>query len=125
MIIDPPEGDMGDYLASLERLATLGARTLFPGHGSPQGAVPRRLHGLIAHRRMREQRVLEALEAEPRSPGELLERAYADTPRELWTYAERSLVAHLIKLEREGHAERAGERWRARGSREPHGERGR
>jgi len=38
---------------------------------------------------------------------------YEDTPRELWAFAERSLLAHLEKLEREGRAERAGEGWRA------------
>jgi hypothetical protein len=40
-------------------------------------------------------------------------RVYADTPREMWGWAERSLLAHLQKLEREGRAERAGEGWRA------------
>jgi glyoxylase-like metal-dependent hydrolase (beta-lactamase superfamily II)/8-oxo-dGTP pyrophosphatase MutT (NUDIX family) len=113
VIVDPPEGDMSDYIASLERLSALGAETLFPGHGSPQGAVARRLAELIAHRRGREEKVLAALEPEPRTLAELVERVYADTPRELWPYAERSLLAHLIKLEREGRAARAGEKWRA------------
>ena len=112
VIVDPPEGDMSDYLASLERLSGLGAETLFPGHGAPQGAVARRLAELIAHRRGREGKVLAALEPEPRSLTELVERAYADTPRELWPYAERSLLAHLLKLEREGRAASDGERWR-------------
>jgi glyoxylase-like metal-dependent hydrolase (beta-lactamase superfamily II)/8-oxo-dGTP pyrophosphatase MutT (NUDIX family) len=111
VIVDPPEGDMSDYVASLERLTTLGAETLFPGHGAPQGAVARRLAELIAHRRGREERVLAALAAEPRSLADLLEHAYADTPRELWPYAERSLLAHLLKLEREGRAVRDGEQW--------------
>ncbi|MEK7330984.1 MAG: MBL fold metallo-hydrolase, partial [Candidatus Eisenbacteria bacterium] len=38
---------------------------------------------------------------------------YGDTPRELWAYAERSLLAHLLKLEADGKAQREGERWRA------------
>jgi glyoxylase-like metal-dependent hydrolase (beta-lactamase superfamily II)/8-oxo-dGTP pyrophosphatase MutT (NUDIX family) len=112
VIIDPPEGDMKDYVASLERLGRLDLEFLFPAHGSPQGAAYRRIAGLIAHRRERERKVLEALERAPHSPGALVERAYADTPRELWGYAERSLLAHLIALERSGHAARDGEGWR-------------
>ena len=46
---------------------------------------------------------------------ELLEHAYADTPRSMWVYAERSLLAHLVKLEREGLAVREGGGWRRHG----------
>jgi glyoxylase-like metal-dependent hydrolase (beta-lactamase superfamily II)/8-oxo-dGTP pyrophosphatase MutT (NUDIX family) len=112
VIIDPPDGDMGQYLASLERLAALGPLTLFPAHGSPQGAAVRRIRALIQHRREREAQVLAALSPEPRTLAELLPAAYDDTPRELWPYAERSLLAHLMLLEREGRAARAGEGWR-------------
>jgi glyoxylase-like metal-dependent hydrolase (beta-lactamase superfamily II) len=113
VIIDPPEGDMGAYLASLERLLALGAETLFPGHGSPQGAAERRIRWLIQHRLEREAKVLAALSDAPEPLGALVERAYADTPKDLWSYAERSLLAHLLKLEAEGRAERAGDRWRS------------
>ena len=76
----------------------------------------RRIRGLIAHRMEREAKVIAALGAEPRTLGELVERAYTDTPRELWPYAERSLLAHLLKLEAEGKAAREGERWRRGGA---------
>ena len=112
VIVDPPEGDMADYLRSLEKLALLGAETLFPGHGAPQGAVERRLRELIAHRLKREAKVLAALDPEPRTLAELVKRVYDDTRRELWPYAERSLLAHLLKLEAETQARRDGERWR-------------
>ncbi len=113
VIIDPPEGDMADYVASLERLLAEPVETLFPGHGSPQGAAGRRIRGLIEHRRQREERVLAALHGTPRDLRALVARAYADTPRELWPYAERSLLAHLLQLEREGRARRDGDLWRA------------
>jgi len=116
VIIDPPEGDMAAYVASLERLSREPIETLFPGHLGPQGAAQQRIRALIAHRLDREARVLAALEAAPRTPAELVERAYADTPRALWSYAERSLLAHLIKLEAEGRARRDGERWRSMGA---------
>jgi len=107
VIIDPPGGDMADYVSSLKRLAGEDVRTLFPGHGSPQGGALRRIHGLIDHRMEREKKVLAALSAEPARLADLVPRAYADTPRELWPYAERSLLAHLIKLEREGRAKKS------------------
>jgi glyoxylase-like metal-dependent hydrolase (beta-lactamase superfamily II) len=115
VIIDPPEGDMGAYMASLERLLELPIETIFPGHGSPQGAVAQRIRWLIEHRRERGAKVLAALAPEPRTLGELVELAYADTKRELWSYAERSLLAHLLELESRGMASRVGERWRTVG----------
>lgn len=115
VIIDPPEGVMSDYLASLERLLGEPVEILFPGHGAPQGAAMKRIRGLIAHRLGREAKVLSALSSEPRSILDLVARAYQDTPRELWPYAERSLLAHLIKLETEGRAKREGAGWRGAG----------
>ena len=57
--------------------------------------------------------MLGALGAVPATIPALLERVYDDTPRELWPYAERSLLAHLLKLEREGRARAGDERWSA------------
>ena len=113
VVIDPPDGDMRAYLASLERCAALEPVTLFPAHGSPSGAAVRRIRALVAHRLERETKVVGALDVGPRSLEDLVPRVYDDTPRELWGWAERSLLAHLEKLEREGRAERAGEGWRA------------
>ncbi|MCC6348803.1 MAG: MBL fold metallo-hydrolase [Candidatus Eisenbacteria bacterium] len=115
VIIDPPDGDMGQYLASLERLAALNPGTLFPAHGSPQGAAVRRIRQLIEHRRGREAKVRAALRPAPRAIAELLPEAYADTPPDLWPLAERSLLAHLQLLEREGRAAREGDLWRGAG----------
>ena len=114
VIIDPSEGDMGQYIGSLERLLAEPVETLFPAHGSPQGGAARRIRWLIEHRIMREGRVLDALDATPRSLAALVARAYADTPHEMWAYAERSLLAHLFKLEAEGIARCEGESWRRR-----------
>ncbi|NOT34701.1 MAG: MBL fold metallo-hydrolase [Candidatus Eisenbacteria bacterium] len=116
VIIDPPEGDMGDYLRSLERLRALPVTTLFPGHGGPHGAAQLRIRQLIEHRLERERKVFASLEALTQDSGatlsELVEVAYADTPRELWSYAERSLLAHLLKLEQDGRARHADDQWR-------------
>ncbi len=111
VIIDPPDGDMGAYLGSLARVAALAPRTIFPAHGSPQGAAVKRIHKMIAHRKEREALVLAALDANARPAAALLEQSYPDTPRELWAYAERSLLAHLLLLERDGRAVRSGDAW--------------
>jgi len=111
VIIDPPEGNMAAYVRSLARLLEESVETLFPGHGSPQGAARRRIQWLISHRRKREALVLAALAEEPEPLEALVQRAYRETTPELWTYAERSLLAHLEKLEAEGRAVREGERW--------------
>ncbi|MFM7230579.1 MAG: MBL fold metallo-hydrolase [bacterium] len=119
VVIDPPDGDLRQYLASLERCAALGPEMLFPAHGSPSGAAVRRIRALIAHRMEREGKVVAALDAvagEARTLGELLPVVYADTKPELWGWAERSLLAHLEKLEGEGRAARAGDGWRGVGA---------
>jgi len=103
---------MTDYLASLEKIAALEPRVLFPAHGAPNGAPAGRIRGLIEHRLAREARVLEALTPEPLDLGALVRSAYEDTPRDLWPWAERSLLAHLLKLEREAKARREGAKWR-------------
>jgi glyoxylase-like metal-dependent hydrolase (beta-lactamase superfamily II) len=103
---------MAAYMVSLERLAQLDVEMLFPGHGTPQGAARRRIRSLLRHRREREERVLHALADGPRSVAELVEVVYADVSRDLWPWAERSLFAHLLKLEAERRAARDGERWR-------------
>jgi len=112
VVIDPPDGDMADYLASLEKLIALRPTLLLPAHGSPNGAPAGRLKGLLAHRHEREAAVLAALGEAPRTLAELVPAVYADVKRELWNWAERSLLAHLLKLEAEGRAARSGDAWR-------------
>jgi len=102
ILIDPDEGDMAQYLASLERLRARSARLLLPAHGPPIADGPAKLTEYLAHRRMREDRVLAALTETPRTVAEMLPTTYSDTPRVLWPLAERSLRAHLVKLVREG-----------------------
>jgi endoribonuclease LACTB2 len=118
ILIDPSEGDMAQYLASLERLLSRPAATLLPAHGPPIVDGPAKLREYLAHRQMREERVAGALADTPRDLGELVAIAYADTPRMLWPLAERSLRAHLDKLVNEGRAlfddGANGQRWSVR-----------
>ncbi|HZF74324.1 MAG TPA: MBL fold metallo-hydrolase [Acetobacteraceae bacterium] len=110
-VVSPPDGDMTDYMASLARLAARDERLFLPGHGPPLPEPGRFVAALAAHRREREGRVLDALRAARRATAaELVPAAYGPEldPR-LMPVAARSLLAHLIKLERDGAAARDGE----------------
>jgi endoribonuclease LACTB2 len=106
IIVDPDEGDMSRYIAELGRLLRLGPRCVFPAHGPPIGNGPAKLRQYIKHRLTREKMVLAALtERGPAKAAELLDLAYADTPSSLYPLAERSCLAHLIKLVGDGRAQ--------------------
>jgi glyoxylase-like metal-dependent hydrolase (beta-lactamase superfamily II) len=112
ILIDPSEGDMAVYLASLERLLARPQMTLLPAHGPAIPDGHGKLREYLSHRKLRESKVAAALRDEPRSLAELVAEAYSDTPRMLWGLAERSLLAHLVKLERERSAVDVGDgRW--------------
>jgi glyoxylase-like metal-dependent hydrolase (beta-lactamase superfamily II)/8-oxo-dGTP pyrophosphatase MutT (NUDIX family) len=114
VVINPPDGDMAAYLASLQSLLHEDLDWLAPGHGFLMDEPRRRIEALIRHRRAREAKVVEALRAlGAASLGDLLARVYDDVPQRLHRVAERSLLAHLLQLVAEGRAlEREG-RWSA------------
>ena len=107
IVIDPPEGDMDDYLASLERMRGRGFRTLLPAHGAPILDVDGKLDEYVHHRLERERQVLACWRAGARAPGEMLAEVYPDVPPAVHPLAERQIVAHLDRLRRRG--EIAGE----------------
>jgi glyoxylase-like metal-dependent hydrolase (beta-lactamase superfamily II)/8-oxo-dGTP pyrophosphatase MutT (NUDIX family) len=111
ILVDPDEGDMTAYLASLARMRELGPRRLLPAHGPLLADPGAALDRYIAHRLWREARVRAALAAGPRAPAALVPEVYADVAPALYPLAERSLRAHLLKLEADGVARRSGEGW--------------
>jgi glyoxylase-like metal-dependent hydrolase (beta-lactamase superfamily II) len=108
ILIDPDEGNMTHYLASLELMRARDERVLLPAHGPAIRDGAARLTEYLAHRRMREQRVIDALSGAAKTTAELVEVVYSDTPRVLWGLAERSLLAHLAKLVEDGTARHEG-----------------
>jgi ribonuclease/clavin/mitogillin len=98
VVIDPPDGNLRDYLASLERLRALDLLTVIPGHGPPHRGVERMIDALVEHRKMREERILGALADGPLAEGALRVRVYHDTPDADPRLAARTLAAHLEKL---------------------------
>lgn len=106
ILIDPSEGDMADYLASLALMLGRPPTHLLPAHGPSIRDGRAKLREYIAHRTMREDRVVAALSARSSSSlDELVADAYSDTPKALWPLAARSLRAHLDKLVKEQRAE--------------------
>lgn len=116
IVIDPPEGDMAEYVAQLKRLAQLPVSTLYPAHGPaiPDGVA--KLEEYLAHRAWREAKVLEAVASfgRPAPIDELVPRAYDDVASFVWPIAERSTLAILDKLEREGRVTSQAAGWRVR-----------
>jgi len=107
-----PDGDMGDYLASLARVMARPEGLFLPAHG-PALAEPRPfVAGLMAHRLGREAEILAAL---PGSVSSLVSRLYARVDPGLWPAAERVIGAHLAKLASEGRVVVLGEFWQAVG----------
>jgi glyoxylase-like metal-dependent hydrolase (beta-lactamase superfamily II) len=106
--IDPPGGDLVQYLRSLERMRTLGARTIYPGHGPVVFDAPAKLDEYVRHRAQREEQVLAVLAGGPVTIGGIVEEVYSAYPAEVRPLAARSILAHLLKLEGEGRATRTG-----------------
>ncbi|MEC4722435.1 MBL fold metallo-hydrolase [Noviherbaspirillum sp. CPCC 100848] len=114
VVINPPDGNMQAYLASLQLLKTLDIDYLAPGHGflieNPDAVVDR----IVAHRMAREAKIERALAAlgEARIE-ELVAIAYDDVPPQRHAMAARSLLAHLEKLQANGRAAVEGLFWRS------------
>ncbi len=107
-LVSPPEGDMGDYIESLRRLLALGPRSLWPGHGDPVTDGTARLRRLLEHRLSREGDVLAALGDGAVTASAVTEKVYAGLPAPLRRAAERTVLAHLLHLSREGAVEPLG-----------------
>jgi glyoxylase-like metal-dependent hydrolase (beta-lactamase superfamily II) len=113
ILVDSAPGSMDAYLASLERIRDLDARTLFPGHGFPFIAPAKGVQRVIDHRLEREEKIAAALADGPLDLAEVVRRAYADTPRANPALAAAQAECHLERLERSGRVGRTGGLWKA------------
>lgn len=114
-VILPPDGNMRDYLQSLERLKSETLRSLAPAHGRVMTKPYREIDKLIRHRMGRESKLRRALEAAvdsgPLPIETLTERVYDDVAPHLLPWAQKTLYAHLLKLEAEAEAEQSAGGW--------------
>jgi glyoxylase-like metal-dependent hydrolase (beta-lactamase superfamily II) len=106
VVIAPPEGDLLDYLSSLRRLQQLDLALLLPAHGPPIERPRALLEEYLAHRLERERQVLAALATGHISIGAVVASVYRDVDPRLHPLAAQSMLAHLLKLEREGRVAR-------------------
>lgn len=109
IVIDPPDGDMGQYLASLQRMEDLAPRTLFPSHGPPTTDGSQRLRETRRHRQWREHLVLKAWNAGIRRLDELVPQVYEGLAPEVVPVATRQVEAHWIHLHQRGALEEDAE----------------
>lgn len=115
VVIGPPDGNMSAYMRSLHALLEEDLASLAPGHGELVTEPHDMVRRLIAHRLGREQKVVDALTAaSPATLEELLPVVYADTPLSLHPVAQRSLLAHLLKLAEDSRATEQGGHWYSR-----------
>jgi glyoxylase-like metal-dependent hydrolase (beta-lactamase superfamily II) len=110
-VVTHPEGDVVAYLESLRRVHDLGPSALYCGHGPELTVDPSAVLDFYrAHRAYREEQLVGALTAGPRSVDQLVAEVYAAVPQELWPAAAQSTRATLAKLVVEGRVEpRAGD----------------
>jgi recombination protein RecT len=118
-VIDPPDGSMGAYLDSLDKLAercrAMGVEFILPAHGHvlgdlradtenpsapAEGGALAAIAHLKAHRLQREAKVARAMQAAPEGTADdWVKLAYDDVPERLWPVAKRSLLAHVERLQ--------------------------
>lgn len=102
IVIDPPEGDMDDYLKSLESMMELAPKTIFPSHGPVVLNTVEKLCEYRDHRLLREERVMKSWQAGLRTTGEIVKKVYSDVPLQVHPVAERQIEAHLVRLRKLG-----------------------
>ena len=113
-VVVPPDGDMADYMASLEKLRQRQDRILYPAHGPAVTNPGQYLRHLIGHRMQREKQILRIVGEGARTVPAIVELAYPGLDPRLVLAAGASVTAHLVDLERRGLVEARGEQWTSR-----------
>ncbi len=114
IVIDPPEGHMRTYLASLERLLAEPMGTLYPAHGPAARDGHTKIRQYLRHRSTREANLVRIVRETPGTLTELLPKVYWDVDARMHAIAIRSLLAGLEKLAEEGHVVERDGTWSAR-----------
>jgi glyoxylase-like metal-dependent hydrolase (beta-lactamase superfamily II) len=101
-VVTPPDGDMGDYMRSLETIRTRGFSTLWPTHGPPVTDVAPFIDAYAAHRRERERQILQRLAVGETRIETMVPTLYAAVDQRLWPAAAHSVLAHMLELVKSG-----------------------
>lgn len=112
-IVSPPDGNMIHYFASLKLLLDRDEAAYLPGHGPLLRQPLDLVREMLTHRMLREQAIVKKLSEGQADTASIVEKLYRGLNPRLFKAAERSVLAHLLKLEEEGKAARDGDMWRA------------
>jgi glyoxylase-like metal-dependent hydrolase (beta-lactamase superfamily II) len=111
-VVSPPDGDMSAYMSSLQKLYERTDSRYYPAHG-PAVDKPRQLvRGMLGHRRQREAQILRLLGTGPHAIPGMVAAMYKGLDPWLTGAAGRSVLAHLVDLERQGRVACEAETWR-------------
>ena len=110
-VVFPPDGDMGAYMASLEKLRQRDDRVYYPAHGPPVTNPRQYVRHLTGHRLQREKQILRLVGGQPREIPDIVASAYPGLDPRLVTAAGGSVLAHLLDLERRGLVLRSEQQW--------------
>ncbi|GGD59183.1 MBL fold metallo-hydrolase [Croceicoccus mobilis] len=111
-VVIPPDGDMAQYMASMEKLHEREDRIYYPAHGAPVTNPRQLVRGMIGHRRQRERQILKQLGTGAKTIPELVQAMYVGLDSRLVGAAGMSVMAHLVDLETRGTVCSTNDHWR-------------
>jgi len=101
-VVSPPDGHMGDYLDSLERIKARHFDKIWPTHGPCIEAVDDFVQAYIDHRLNRETQIITALKSGQSGIMDIVEKLYVDIDKRLYPAAAHSVLSHLIHMRETG-----------------------
>ncbi len=110
-VIVPPDGNMADYMASLQKLHDREDETYYPAHGKKVTNPRQLVRGMMGHRKQRERQILTLLEESPHAITDMVPKMYKGLDPRLNGAAGQSVRAHLIDLQDRGIVGQEGETW--------------
>jgi glyoxylase-like metal-dependent hydrolase (beta-lactamase superfamily II) len=112
-VVVPPDGDMAEYMNSLDKLRRRDDRIYYPAHGPPVENPQQYVRHLVGHRMQREKQILKLVSERPRPIPDIVANAYPGLDPRLVIAAGGSVLAHLLDLERRGLVEQRQDLWTA------------
>lgn len=112
-VVIPPDGDMGDYMQSLDKLRQRDDRIYYPAHGPAVTNPQQYVRHLVGHRLQRERQISGIVKERSSTIPEIVTAAYPDIDPRLIGAAGASVLAHLLDLEKRALVVQNGDRWTA------------
>lgn len=110
-VVSPPDGDMAAYMASLQKLYDRKDRIYYPAHGPAVDKPDQLVRGMIGHRRQRERQILKLLASGEGHIPDMVAAMYKGLDPRLTGAAGRSVLAHLVDLEKQGRVRYGNDNW--------------